>query len=627
MQNSIIQNNLAHIPFDKIKNSKVIIYGMGDNGQHCYGQILHSKYSRIVGICDKKINGNFQGKWISKDEIVKMNFNYIFISILDKKILHDVYNNFLAMGIEQKKILHMYMGYNSNDNNIDVWTENILASRIEKQINSMYKIAKKPEEYLLGLGDYILKKIKSSILLLKKIAASIQSDINRIIFLKYIYEHGIFDDDCMKIYMKSLISLKCSDDTLYGLVIDTTMMQFKHPMILYADYFKDRMELQIKLCSYYNLSVKEGKKQVRKIKNIAIVAQRFCNKDYWDATSRIVFLCSKELNELGYNIKIFDLCSMQRANEQRVFLEYPSGMNKNTLVRFDKQNMAVNVYNPISDDVSERLNQNINAIDSFNPDLIIDMADEMFIEGYILNKKYYIINIPMRAMSYSSFASKYIAFDIKNIKKDMKKFMSIDDDKFIDLKLCFTDNDDSKKKYKRKEYGFSQEDFLIVTVGTRLRYEIDIEMVQNMIDFLERNKRARWILVGDGAGDSFIGYDKYFEEKRIIEWGMEKNLMPFYGMCDAYVNPKRKGGGLSIRQAMMKGLPVITCDYESDALIMMKDSHIVKGGYEEMMLYMERLMRNTDFYIKIKEETINQFKNCSFRKDVQNLINYIESDK
>lgn len=42
------------------------------------------------------------------------------------------------------------------------------------------------------------------------------------------------------------------------------------------------------------------------------------------------------------------------------------------------------------------------------------MADEMFIEGYILNKKYYIVNIPMRAMSYSSFASKYIAFDIKN---------------------------------------------------------------------------------------------------------------------------------------------------------------------------------------------------------------------
>ena len=47
-------------------------------------------------------------------------FNYIFISILDKKILHDVYNNFLAMSIKQEKILHMYMGYNANDNNIDV---------------------------------------------------------------------------------------------------------------------------------------------------------------------------------------------------------------------------------------------------------------------------------------------------------------------------------------------------------------------------------------------------------------------------------------------------------------------------------------------------------------------------
>lgn len=68
-----------------------------------------------------------------------------------------------------------------------------------------------------------------------------------------------------------------------------------------------------------------------------------------------LFFMLKGINELGYNIKIFDLCSMQRANEQS-FLEYPSRMNKNTMVRFDKQNMDVDVYNPISDDVSERLN-------------------------------------------------------------------------------------------------------------------------------------------------------------------------------------------------------------------------------------------------------------------------------
>ncbi|MFR7560955.1 MAG: hypothetical protein ACLUVX_14070 [Lachnospira pectinoschiza] len=52
------------------------------------------------------------------------------------------------------------------------------------------------------------------------------------------------------------------------------------------------------------------------------------------------------------------------------------------------------------------------------------MADEMFIEGYILNKKYYIVNIPMRAMSYSSFASKYIAFDIKNKKRYEKVYVN-----------------------------------------------------------------------------------------------------------------------------------------------------------------------------------------------------------
>ena len=109
------------------------------------------------------------------------------------------------------------------------------------------------------MGWFYTKKINNSIVLLRRIAVSIQSDINRIIILKYIYEHWIFDGDCMKIYMESLISLKCSDDTLYGLVIDTAMMQFKHPMILYADYLKDRMKLQIKLCRYYNLSIKGEK--------------------------------------------------------------------------------------------------------------------------------------------------------------------------------------------------------------------------------------------------------------------------------------------------------------------------------------------------------------------------------
>ena len=48
-----------------------------------------------------------------------MNFNYIFISILDKKILHDVYNNFLAMSIKQEKIFDKRY-FNANDNNIDV---------------------------------------------------------------------------------------------------------------------------------------------------------------------------------------------------------------------------------------------------------------------------------------------------------------------------------------------------------------------------------------------------------------------------------------------------------------------------------------------------------------------------
>lgn len=626
MKSEKIYDNPPHIPFDKLRRDcNLIIYGMGDMGQRCYTQLKHSKYTKIIGCCDKKKNENNEyPRWISMEKICTCNFDIVLICIMDKNIVKEVQDQLMSFNIESNKIYHLYMGYD-----IRFGLESIscaeIASMITKQIYVMRNIAKRPEEYIQGIGKYILEDMHLSLSTIKKIVDLLESPFDKIIFLRYIYEHKVFDSECMETYMKSLLSLKNEDDTLYGLAIDTTLMLFENFSYIYNNFFLDRMKLQIKLSDYYGLDVGGNKKKIKKIKKIAIIAQRFCCDNYWDATSKIVFLCAKGLKNNNYNVKIFNLCSMQKDSVNNVFLEYPSGMKKKFLNNCESVRNQIEIYEPSSDNVSERLNQNVNAIDLFCPDIIIDMADEMFIEGYALNKKYIIINQPMRSMSYSSFASLYLIYSKITAQKDMEKYKSISVDKFIEMNLSYTDMEKIKIYHRRENYGFTKDDFLIVTVGTRLKKEIDYKMVQNMITFLDNNSRARWILIGDGAGDAFNQYSNYFKEHRIIEWGMEEHLMSLYTMCDVYINPIRKGGGLSIRQAMIAGLPIISSDYNMSTLNMMKKEHIVHGDYNEMMIYMESLLKDSKKYQKIKRETLHQMENKSVENDVLALINRLEN--
>ena len=55
-----------------------------------------------------------------------------------------------------------------------------------------------------------------------------------------------FDENCMKLYMSCLMAAVWKDDTLYGLVIDTTIMVFYYPQYIYKDFFIDRKKLQNK---------------------------------------------------------------------------------------------------------------------------------------------------------------------------------------------------------------------------------------------------------------------------------------------------------------------------------------------------------------------------------------------
>ena len=146
--------------------------------------------------------------------------------------------------------------------------------------------------------------------------------------------------------------------------------------------------------------------------------------------------------------------------------------------------------------------------------------------------------------------------------------------------------------YTRSELGIPEERFVIAVVGGRLRDELDNEF----LDMLEE-------ILNDGALLCIIGnMENYYEvcekrdviRKNSIYLGMQDDVLAIFENCDLYVNPKRKGGGTSVIEAMSKGIPAVTLDYGDVALGAGKDFCV--KTYEEMKSVISEYISNEKLY-------------------------------
>ena len=86
------------------------------------------------------------------------------------------------------------------------------------------------------------------------------------------------------------------------------------------------------------------------------------------------------------------------------------------------------------------------------------------------------------------------------------------------------------------------------------------------------------------------------------------------------MQPDRPGGGLSIRQAMREGLPVIMSDYPSDQKARMDEADLIIGGLENMMRHIKKLSSDKEFYELTSIRMKNAIKKYSPMKDARKLL-------
>lgn len=147
------------------KNSRVIIYGLGNVGHSYIKQIETSNWCDIVAVIDRnKSIDNYRNCTIN--DINDLEYDYVIIAIESKKILHEVYKDLCSMNVDPSGILCMY----SREDNFDI-------SKLE-QSGEVYNIAIYSGG---GFGDALIDA-----LLVKRIKEEVGSKANVYYFTKYV---------------------------------------------------------------------------------------------------------------------------------------------------------------------------------------------------------------------------------------------------------------------------------------------------------------------------------------------------------------------------------------------------------------------------------------------------------
>jgi glycosyltransferase involved in cell wall biosynthesis len=108
---------------------------------------------------------------------------------------------------------------------------------------------------------------------------------------------------------------------------------------------------------------------------------------------------------------------------------------------------------------------------------------------------------------------------------------------------------------------------------------------------------------------AFVGkfekYDSLVEKygqlkKNSLFLGIQDDTLSINECCDAYLNPKRVGGGTSGAEALYKGVPVVSFDFGDVGNAVGPDFHV--ADYDEMYERIIRYAEDKEYYAQMSRK-------------------------
>ena len=545
------------------KDEKIIIYGAGPVGFSFVEQMLNGNHCTLLFVGDRKhaeIKDVFGVPVYGVDTILATQYDKIIISVTSYALADDIRKELICAGVENSKIFY----------------------------NKYVTISDYDLEHRL-LGPVFSRCLSKTI----TIASSIEYDtelspLEKIRILRFLCEREIFNQQLMKMFVDTAFFI---DDIalVYKCVHYILRQTFLKQEYEYDEIYLDLRRLWAHVATRLDiqLSFPTKKATAENGKKIAVIRDLVHIRPHEPG---IAF--PNHIVGQGYEATVFI------TGEERQIKGLNDELKKRVLP-------SVNFVFAEGETIREKTIYILNAIVQYNPWCIIQITSGQTPVSFWLYEQFPIINAATRGSFSPVFFHKLITSHRESALTENNKFKTFTEDQPIEIfrrKFAVA----PKGTFKRSDYGINEDDFVLVTVGNRLEYDISEQFAKAMCSLLRNHPNVRWILVGRFANSVQMleVYSDLIRTHKLILWGYERDLDGFYTMCNLYVNPNRCGGASSIRSALFMGVPATMTNYAfSDGFkVIGGEEYAIKGGYDELMAYISRLATDKNEYARKLEE-------------------------
>ena len=609
-------------PFGAIKpGERIIIYGCGDVGRQFLTQIKQTRYCHILFAIDRAAEEyvDWPIKIVRPNEVEWANteYDHLLIALHDDVAAASVRQDMLAAGVDERKLLRAGEDALPSRQSVHEEHERIFGDTGRlKTLLSKYCACEEKTLDMLWPSETYLRECGSADLARRLKELLLDRDIltpeEKATLLQRMDLADLYDSDFVKITLDVAAKMPRWQDgyaMLHRLAIMISISLSEHRELRYPAYYHDFRRASAQIFDQSKLVMHPTAElfQTGKIQRIAFCVPLLSSVRY---SSGAMLPLLNRLCACGYEVAIFNFDSdFYDENEMGKYIWQPLGRkdicedNSSYAIYRERKyyNENISVHCMYKLPLHNKAEYYLDQIDQFGPDVVVYYTDDRFLLSYVIAKYYPSVFMSMRGVQTAIFAHAYITGNKQYCLEMNRIFNSIPEGKIVERVgagvpfLGYLKN----KSYKRMDFGLSEEDFVVVTVGLRLEMELSPRFVASVAAMLRRAPRIKWLLVYSGdIGEAVRSQKELLNQGEIVLRGWEENLPALYRICDACLNPDRVGGGVSLRLAMMAGLPIITGVWESGCMTHLHRENCVRGGYDDLMHYIERLAGDPVLYAR-----------------------------
>ena len=450
-------------------------------------------------------------------------------------------------------------------------------------------------------------------------------------------------------FLSLLVMLRVKGSRLLNEIMETLTNDVKHlkyhyPMIAnisfyrsrdllvgdYQFYSASRKEIE-KLADYMNSAPDSFPKLMRKKKRIAFLVDQLLSLQHSPTKVTLDYIINICKADPEYEIGLFVEDNFNSCPEEIIVPYSYSAVDSWRLSAEHKKHLqgfpVIIKYSDSNQSKTQRVRSMVQEIVQFEPEVLITTSD-ISLSREILYPYFPVVYFSMGGFNFSTLADAYLQVNLKEAIDFYKQFPTIKPEFIHEFKYGL-DLPKPKKRIKREDLGFSQDDCIMVTVGNRLDAELDEEFIANICQKVQQKANLKWLIVGEAKLKYLTENYKELLGEKIIRLNYEKDLMALYDICDMYINPRRHGGGISIAMAMDRGLPVVIFSNPSDGLSYVGEKNGVGHDYCSYLNEIDKLYSDPDYRAQKANQVKERISTFSMRSSVDNLleINNIARDR